>query len=633
MRLAALFVLLSLWVTYAVGQSPYISTPNGKFSVVERKGCVSFPVTITATGCTQDLPCDVDYESNNVIVTLDENNLSTYSHTYTIPGLYTIELLQQGDNTKDVLQIEVFEDVPPKIQVLNCGGSTVSVNIVDKNYFQYVISYNDGQPDDIVSSGGKAQHTYASAGTKTITVKGLKQNAAPNCTPVTESITVLDQLTKPTITSLEVINNSSVALKFNTDQNVLYKLEVGVNNGSTFQQIKTFYNETSDTVVNLRTEDNFYCFRLGAFNPCTNGITYSDVICSSNFDLEVLNNENRLTWSTSVGSGSLALSKRTPSIGSTLTTPVTSSPYSDTELVCGTEYCYRLAIDYPNGAKSLSLEKCGVAFSTDIPDPVADITTIVNESGLDLGWEQPVGFTPEIFSLYKSISNDYGLLDTVRVYQYADPQYTTESGSCYKISYTDVCGNKSPQSTEACPIQLAGTLESNNNITLSWNAYEGFKNGVDHYTVEIYTTGGTLLQSVDVSSTTYTDENKDLDIQQYVYIVKAIPGSSGLPPSVSNRVVVIKDPNLFYPKGFTPNGDNLNDVFNVYGQYITSFQMDIFNRWGELMFTTAQLDVGWDGNYKGNPMPEGTYTFVATITDLAGRTFKKSGSVLLLRKR
>jgi gliding motility-associated-like protein len=116
-------------------------------------------------------------------------------------------------------------------------------------------------------------------------------------------------------------------------------------------------------------------------------------------------------------------------------------------------------------------------------------------------------------------------------------------------------------------------------------------------------------------------------------VVKAVPKISGFTPSVSNRIEVIKDPNLFYPKSFTPNGDGLNDLFNVYGQYITTFQMDIFNRWGELMFTTNQLDAGWDGNYKGTAMPEGTYTFVAVITDLAGRTFKKSGSVLLLKKR
>ena len=61
--------------------------------------------------------------------------------------------------------------------------------------------------------------------------------------------------------------------------------------------------------------------------------------------------------------------------------------------------------------------------------------------------------------------------------------------------------------------------------------------------------------------------------------------------------------------------------------------MKIFNRWGELLFATSDISTGWDGTYRGNDMPEGTYTFIANITDRAGRTFKRSGSVLLLRKR
>jgi gliding motility-associated-like protein len=189
------------------------------------------------------------------------------------------------------------------------------------------------------------------------------------------------------------------------------------------------------------------------------------------------------------------------------------------------------------------------------------------------------------------------------------------------------------ESLEACPIKLTGTLANDNNINLSWTAYTGYENGVNHYTIEKYTSGGTLLESTDVTETTYTDETADLNVQMYIYVVKAIPNMAGVSLSISNTISVIKDPNLFYPAAFTPNGDNLNDVFNVYGQYITDFEMDIYNRWGELMFTTTQLDIGWDGSFKGNAMPEGTYTFVANIKDLAGRTFKKSGTVLLLRKK
>ena len=134
------------------------------------------------------------------------------------------------------------------------------------------------------------------------------------------------------------------------------------------------------------------------------------------------------------------------------------------------------------------------------------------------------------------------------------------------------------------------------------------------------------------SATSYVDESDDLNHQTFVYVIRAVAQGAGIGQSVSNRISVLKDPNLFHPTAFTPNGDNLNDNFTVFGQYVVGFEMKIFNRWGELLFTTQNLQAGWDGTYRGKEMPEGTYTFIAHITDRAGRTFKRSGSVLLLRR-
>jgi gliding motility-associated-like protein len=188
-------------------------------------------------------------------------------------------------------------------------------------------------------------------------------------------------------------------------------------------------------------------------------------------------------------------------------------------------------------------------------------------------------------------------------------------------------------SIEACPIRLSGALAKDNSINLSWTAYTGWRDDVSEYIVEKYSEAGKLLQTFSAgTSTTLLDDAQDLTTQIYVYVVKATAVQAGLPQAVSNPVKIIKDPNLFHPTAFTPNGDNLNDVFNVFGHYIVDFEMNIFNRWGELLYTTTDIQQGWDGQYKGNAMPEGTYTYIAKISDLAGREFTKSGSVLLLRK-
>ena len=186
---------------------------------------------------------------------------------------------------------------------------------------------------------------------------------------------------------------------------------------------------------------------------------------------------------------------------------------------------------------------------------------------------------------------------------------------------------------EACPMLLVGKLQSDNTINLIWNAYVGWKNGVHHYVVEKFGETGQLLLSVNTgNTTTYLDDTQDLNNQSALYRITAIPNQAGVRPSSSNSITIIKEPNLFYPTAFTPNNDGLNDVFNVFGQFITTFEMRIFNRWGEMMYSTDDLEKGWDGHFKGTLMPEGTYVFRANITDQAGRTFERSGTILLLKK-
>ncbi len=153
------------------------------------------------------------------------------------------------------------------------------------------------------------------------------------------------------------------------------------------------------------------------------------------------------------------------------------------------------------------------------------------------------------------------------------------------------------------------------------------------YTLEKYNDQGELLSSVDVGSgTTYSDANQDLANQVAVYRIVARPNDAGITSSTSNPVEVIKEPNLYYPSAFTPNGDGLNDSFKVFSQYTAVFELRIFNRWGEMLFNTTDLTEGWNGTCKGNLMPEGTYVFRAKITDLSGREFQRSGSVVLLKK-
>jgi gliding motility-associated-like protein len=65
---------------------------------------------------------------------------------------------------------------------------------------------------------------------------------------------------------------------------------------------------------------------------------------------------------------------------------------------------------------------------------------------------------------------------------------------------------------------------------------------------------------------------------------------------------------LNVPTSFTPNGDGLNDVFTVQNSCgPTPYEVTIYNRWGEVVFNTKDLNQGWDGTYHGAPAPQDVY--------------------------
>ncbi|MDT8393839.1 MAG: gliding motility-associated C-terminal domain-containing protein [Bacteroidales bacterium] len=86
------------------------------------------------------------------------------------------------------------------------------------------------------------------------------------------------------------------------------------------------------------------------------------------------------------------------------------------------------------------------------------------------------------------------------------------------------------------------------------------------------------------------------------------------------------------PNAFTPDNDGLNDEFRVINppDNLTSFNMYIFNRWGQLVFESGEISPGWDGTYQNQPAPAGTYVYRIKYA-IHGVDFDASGVVLLVR--
>jgi gliding motility-associated-like protein len=99
-----------------------------------------------------------------------------------------------------------------------------------------------------------------------------------------------------------------------------------------------------------------------------------------------------------------------------------------------------------------------------------------------------------------------------------------------------------------------------------------------------------------------------------------------------NLPICILEPlTLFVPNTFTPNGDMLNDVFYAVGSGVIEFEMNLYTRQNQKMFTSNDILVGWDGTYKGEPVPNGVYAYIVEAKFNTGEKFFKGGTVTVIR--
>jgi gliding motility-associated-like protein len=92
------------------------------------------------------------------------------------------------------------------------------------------------------------------------------------------------------------------------------------------------------------------------------------------------------------------------------------------------------------------------------------------------------------------------------------------------------------------------------------------------------------------------------------------------------------DPDIFVPTAFTPNGDKLNDILTPIPVGISQFQFfRLYNRWGQLVFGTTEVGVGWDGSLKGREQASDTYVWHVRGVDFTGRAIDKKGTTSLIR--
>jgi gliding motility-associated-like protein len=109
-------------------------------------------------------------------------------------------------------------------------------------------------------------------------------------------------------------------------------------------------------------------------------------------------------------------------------------------------------------------------------------------------------------------------------------------------------------------------------------------------------------------------------------------GSNGCNDTISTTLAVIDTVGLTVPNIFTPNGDEINDVWQPSAHGATSFECVIFNRWGIKVYEFLSAQDKWDGHTTaGVACNEGTYYYILKATDSSNKSYNLKGYIQLIR--
>ena len=189
-------------------------------------------------------------------------------------------------------------------------------------------------------------------------------------------------------------------------------------------------------------------------------------------------------------------------------------------------------------------------------------------------------------------SNSFGCADT------AYPQITVFSGGLISLGIED--------SVTVYPGESYHIIPSGNCVSFNWFPPEG-------------------LSNPGISDPTATPSSNT------IYVVTVIT-DNGCIARDSIYFHVNEDNDYAIPNAFTP-GTGVNNEFRLITKGIAHLNhFRIYNRWGQLVFETKNIDAGWDGSWKGEPQPFGVYVYdVEAVSSITGKIFKMHGNITLLR--
>jgi gliding motility-associated-like protein len=639
MKLRLLFLIsCALLYSWTSGGQGLCNNSGGGFEINTDAGCA--PLTINIKN-TVDNPFLVGY---NFSYDGDSQNPPTQdisTFRYDLPGEYSI--LQQGANASGKFyackKVMVFETRPIYTTFLSCGGGkvtfTLSNDYVTNAYDQVQIDFGDGNSHTWRKGDAYIfEHNYANPQVSMqVRVQGIYDGGKACDKGNNSYLTVTfqqPQLAEIEVKTLEMKGNGSLELNYFGLGGVSTQIQFSNDGGASYTTSAVRSGAgVQSTRVNGLNMSQIYHVKLASADLC-GGARDSRVITSMVVSGKTDNETNVLSWNQYPADADfISYELFRDGVSVAVFNSAEETSYTDENVQCGDNFEYQVvattstvtSISAPVSVKTM-VDKAGTiehASVTVAGDKTVTIEAVVPGAQGKGNYELLIEKAEAGSSTYKRLITLYN------EYQYEDLDVNTSDKSyCYRISYQNACGQRSPATEPICTILLNMQLPN-----LKWTGLSPLLDELEGYTLMQKSNAGVSEYPVKLDTEFLPRFSAESDLQ-YEFQVRA-DSKDGNFHSFSNMLLINRNINVFAPDAFSPNGDGENEVFEARAELFKNFRMDIYSRWGKLIFHSDDITKGWDGTIDGVMAPVGSYVYKLTLVNIIDQTVEKSGTFMLFR--
>jgi gliding motility-associated-like protein len=286
-----------------------------------------------------------------------------------------------------------------------------------------------------------------------------------------------------------------------------------------------------------------------------------------------------------------------------------------------------------------------------------------NHKSLDLSFQYSVPWRNARFVVFKEnkLTGNWDVLDTTTKPAYTDTGLILGTTYCYKVesigsyfakgfpnpllNWSQYNCSRPVDTIKPCPPVLEAQANCDEKGSLlNWTIFDSCSKAVTHY--KIYYSPLKTNNYNFIDSVSGRDSSSFMDIRKILehslagcYQITALDSFNN-ESHRSNEVCVDNCPRYELPNVFTPDNDDINDIFTPLANYRfieNSVDMHIYNRWGEEVFSTTDPDIKWDGKDKRShqPLTDGVYYYICVVKQIyldGDVPLALKGTITIIRK-